>query len=84
MGRQWMTKNEYVYFFKKNRQSNVIDIHSLNGADCDIDHYLVVSTIRDRLSLKKGIKQQMVADWNNVNKLIDHKTRKQHQIDISE
>ena len=45
----------------KRRQSNIIVIHSLRGADCDTDHYLVVTTIRERLSLTKGIKQHLVA-----------------------
>ena len=43
----------------KRRQSSIIDVHSLRGADCDTDHYLVVATIQERLSLKKGIKQHI-------------------------
>ena len=37
----------------KRRHSNIIDIRSFRGADCDIGHYLVVTTIPERLSLKK-------------------------------
>ena len=43
----------------KRRQSSIIDVRSLIGADCDTDHYLVIATIRERLSLKKGIKQTL-------------------------
>ena len=42
----------------------------------------MVVTIRERLSLKKGIKQQLVADRYNPNKLVDRETRKEYQIDI--
>ena len=45
----------------KRRQLSIIDVRSLRRADCDTDHYLVVATIRERLSLKKGIKQHLVA-----------------------
>ena len=43
----------------------------------------MVATIRERLSLKKGIKQHLVADRQNLNKLLDHKTRKEYQIVVA-
>ena len=36
--------------------------------------------IRESLSLKKGIKQHLVADRYNLNKLVDRETRKEYQI----
>ena len=42
---------------------------------------LTVATIRERLSLKKGIKQHLVADRYNLSKLVDRETRKEYQID---
>ena len=36
----------------------------------------------ERLSLKKGIKQHFVADRYNLNKLLDHETIKEYQIDV--
>jgi len=59
------------------RHSSIIDVRSLRGADCDTGHYLVVANIPQRLSLKKGIKQHLVADRYNLNKLVDREPRKQ-------
>ena len=43
----------------------------------------MVATVRERLSLKKGIKQHLVADRYNLNKLVDRETRKEYQIDVA-
>ena len=43
----------------------------------------MVATIWERLSLKKGIKQHLVADRYNLNKLVDHETKKGYQIDAA-
>ena len=37
----------------------------------------------DRLPLKKEIKQHLIADRRNLNKLLDHETRKEYQIDVA-
>ena len=65
------------------RQSSIVHVRSLRGTDCDTDHYLVVANIRERLSLNKGIKQHLVADRYNLNKLVDRETRKEYQIDVA-
>ena len=44
----------------KMRQSRVIDVCSLNGADCDNDHYLVVVSKPERPSLKNEMEQHLV------------------------
>ena len=43
----------------------------------------MVATIRESLSLKEGIKQHLVADRYNLNKLVDRETRKEYQIDVA-
>ena len=59
----------------KRRQSIIINILSLRGSNCDTDYCLVVAIIRERLSLKNGIKQYLVGHRYNLNKLLDNETR---------
>ena len=51
-----------------------IHVRSLKGAVRDM-----VATIRERLSLK----QHLVANKYNLNKLVDHETRKEYQVDVT-
>jgi hypothetical protein len=37
----------------KRQHSNILDIQSLRGADCDTDHYLVVAKLREGISVSK-------------------------------
>ena len=32
--------------------SNILDVRSFRGADCDTDHYLVVAKVRERLAVR--------------------------------
>jgi exonuclease III len=41
----------------KRQHSNILDVPSFRGADCDIDHYLVVAKLRERLSVSKRTRQ---------------------------
>ena len=43
----------------------------------------MVATLHERLSLKKGIKQHLVADRYKLNKLVNHESRKEYQIDVA-
>jgi endonuclease/exonuclease/phosphatase family metal-dependent hydrolase len=40
-------------FIDKRRLSNILDVRSFRGADCDTDHYLVVAKLRERISVSK-------------------------------
>ena len=63
----------------KRRQSSIIHVRSLRGAECDTDHHLVVVTIQDRLSLETGKKQNLVSVMYNLNKLRDDQIREKYQ-----
>jgi endonuclease/exonuclease/phosphatase family metal-dependent hydrolase len=40
-------------FIDRRRHSSILDIRSFRGADCDIDHYLAVAKVRERLAVGK-------------------------------
>jgi hypothetical protein len=74
----------WIIFWKiREGSQSIADIRSLREDDCDTNHYLVVATIRKRLSLKKGIKQHLVTDRYDLNKLVDHQARKLYQRDFA-
>jgi hypothetical protein len=37
----------------KRRHSNILDVRSFRGTDCDTDQYLVVAKLRKRISVSK-------------------------------
>jgi hypothetical protein len=39
-------------------QTNILDVQSFRGADCDMDHYLVVAKVRERLAVSKQAAQK--------------------------
>jgi hypothetical protein len=41
----------------KRRHSNIPDVRSFRGADCDTDHCLVVASVRERLAVSKRAAQ---------------------------
>ena len=63
--------------------SNVLDVRSFWGAECDTDHYLVIAKVRKRLAVSQQAAQRLDRQRFNLSKLNDLDVRKQYQIDIT-
>jgi hypothetical protein len=44
----------------KTRYSNILDVRSFRGADCDTDRYVVVAELWDRISVSKRAGQSLI------------------------
>jgi hypothetical protein len=40
-----------TFLVVRRKHSNILDVRSFRGADCDTDHYLIVAKIRERLAV---------------------------------
>jgi hypothetical protein len=59
----------------RRRHSSILDFQSLRGANCDIDHYLVLAKIRERVAVSKQPVNKMDMDRFNLRKLNEGKLR---------
>jgi hypothetical protein len=54
-----VTHNQIDHVLRDKRlPSNVLDVWSFRGADCNTDHYLVVAELKERISLHKWASQK--------------------------
>jgi len=58
-------------------QSSLLDVGSFRGAECDIDHYLVIAKVRERLAVGKQAAQRLDRHRFNLSKLNELEGRKQ-------
>jgi hypothetical protein len=67
----------------KRRHSNILDVHSFRGGDCDTDHCLVVAKLRERISLSKRARQNFDLERFDLKKLNDVGVKEKYQAEIS-
>ena len=78
------THNQIEHILMDRRwHSNILDVRSFGGADCDTDHYLVVEIVRESLAASKQATQKFEGERYNLRKLNELEVRKQYQIEIS-
>ncbi|KDR16680.1 hypothetical protein L798_09070 [Zootermopsis nevadensis] len=67
----------------RSEETNIVDVRSHRGADCDSGHYLVTENLRVRILARKETGQVYRTEKFNVERLIDVETKQEYQLKIS-
>jgi hypothetical protein len=69
---------------ERKQHTSISDVRSFRRIYCDTDHCLVVSKVRERLTVSKQATHKFDAERFNLMKLNELEVRKQYQIKISD
>jgi hypothetical protein len=61
--------------------SNILDIRSFRGADCDTGRYLVIAKVLERLAVRKQAALKVDVERCNLRKINELEVRKQYDIE---
>jgi hypothetical protein len=61
----------------------VLDVRPFRAADCDIDHYLIVAKVRERLAVNKQSLQRFHMERFNFKKLNEEEDKEQYHVEVS-
>ena len=64
-------------------RSSILDVRSFRGADCDTDHYLAVTKVRERLAVSKQAAQTFNGERFTLGKINELEVKKLNQIEMS-
>jgi hypothetical protein len=64
----------------RRRHSSILYVSSFSAADCDIDHYQKVATIRERLAVSKQTTHRVHMERFNLKKLREVEVKEQYRI----
>jgi hypothetical protein len=68
----------------RRRHSNILDVRSFRAADCDIDHFMVVAKVRERLAvMNKQISHRFSMERFNLNKLNEVEGKEEYRVEVS-
>jgi hypothetical protein len=67
----------------KRQHSNILDVRSFRGADCDTDHCLVVAKLRERISVSKRVRKKFDLERFDLKNLDDVEVKGKYQVEIS-
>jgi hypothetical protein len=63
--------------------SSILDVPLFRPADCETDHYLVVSKVKERLAVSKQTKRRLHMEKFNLMKLNEDETKEQYRVEMS-
>jgi hypothetical protein len=80
----WKTQTQIdLILIDRLRHSSVLDVRSFRAADCDMDHYLVVAKIRERIAVNKQGKQKLHVEKFNLKKLNEVEGKEKYRVETS-